>query len=282
MTALWVAGHLSGGLGNRLFQHAAAEGLAKKTGRQLVFHLPSCAPTNHGPFDNIFKLFPTIPVIQDEGNILLLKEPDGGVFTYHPFPDLSAESRNLVVDGWRQSALYFPGGIHPALQEAIPNARKSELIDRFGFSSNEMKLNTWFVHVRLGDYLILPHHQIDLGMYYSMARTYIQPGSNIFIFSDQAKEYSQLLQNLFQGYGNVTVVTDVENELETLFLMSQCWKGAIVANSTFSWWGSYLAREQCPLIHRDRYIGLFPSCWGKGLPEARDIIPSWGIRIKNS
>jgi hypothetical protein len=54
---MWVSPTLASGLGNRLFQHAAATGLAAKWKRDVVFYVPHCDPTNHGPFDTIFKLF---------------------------------------------------------------------------------------------------------------------------------------------------------------------------------------------------------------------------------
>ena len=61
---MWISAHLTGGIGNRLFEFAAALGLAEKWNRDAVFFLPRCGPTNHGPFDTIFKMFPKIPVIE--------------------------------------------------------------------------------------------------------------------------------------------------------------------------------------------------------------------------
>ena len=68
------------------------------------------------------------------------------------------------------------------------------------------------------------------------------------------------------------------DEITSLWLMSQCKGGAIVANSTFSWWGAYFAR----LTHPDplSYKAYFPAVWGHGMPPATDIIPEWGTRIE--
>lgn len=279
---MWVAGHLTGGLGNRLFQHAAAAGLAEKTGRQLVFHLPSCAPTGHGPFDTIFRLFPDVPVIQDECPTLMVSEPHGGVFTYHPFPAFEGVSQNIVIDGWRQTPLYFPThAIHAHLEAALPGNTAAYLLQKCRLDTTEAKLRTWFIHIRLGDYMILPHHQINIGAYYAEAIKYIPKDANILIFSDQARDYKDMFTAMFEKLGHkVNVVTDVTDELETLFLMSQCWGGSIVANSTFSWWGAYFAHQRC--LKPESYKAIYPTCWGQGLPEARDIIPSWGIRVKTS
>jgi hypothetical protein len=54
-----------------------------------------------------------------------------------------------------------------------------------------------------------------------------------------------------------------------LYQMSQCRGGTIAANSTFSWWASYLAHQGgCRR-------SFFPSNWGQGLPPPVDLLPSW-------
>lgn len=274
----WVAAHVAGGLGNRLFQHAAAMGLAEKWGRKVVFALPHAAPTNHGAFENLFRLFPSTPVIVEEEDCLILPEPNGHVFTYTPFqPD--PLGKHVVVDGWRQTDKYFPAmGVHADLEHCIPHERQQELFIKYGLTTSREK--TFFVHIRIGDYAILPHHQIDIGKYLKEASKHFVPGSRWLVFSDEAKKYGDVLKASVEALGFLVQVVEEEDELEALFLMSQCWGGAIVGNSTFSWWGAYFARQRCPT--KSNYKACFPTVWGAGLPPARDIIPSWGIPIANA
>lgn len=274
MKDYWVAGHLTGGLGNRLFQHAAAAGLAEKWNMSLVFYVPLSDPTNHGPFDSIFRLFPKIQVLNEKEESILIPEAPGCVFTYSPFPEEAPEQKNFCVDGWRQTELYFPkSGLFPDFQSALGQ----DLYKKHKVSNSE---STWFIHVRLGDYLILPHHQINIEDYYKKAIQYIPPESKILLFSDSFDRFEQHLQLMFKMLGRKVEIIKEENELVCLYTMSQCWGGAIVANSTFSWWGAYFARQSHP--NPEKFKAIYPRCWGKGLPPARDIVPSWGISIDNT
>ena len=273
----WVSGHLTGGVGNRLFQHAAAAGLAEKWSRQLVFYEPDCEPTNHGPFHTIYKLFPSVPVIKDSIPFQRLPEPPNGVFTYFPFPNEPVSSC-VTIDGWRQTERYFPTkGLHPSFESALHSTRREALLNEYNLQSTEERLETWFLHIRLGDYKLLPHHQIDLGSYYSQAIQYIPKGKRVFLFCDELEQYGQTLQAFFRQMGLEVLLAPIPDELETLYVMSLCWGGAVVANSTFSWWGAYFAKQTSP----NPYTAIYPGKWGNGLPEARDIVPSWGIRIQN-
>jgi hypothetical protein len=272
--SFWVAGHITGGLGNRLFQHAAAMGLAEKWTHEVVFYLPKMEPTNHGPFENLMKLFPSVRVITEETPHIVLPEPNGYVYTYLPFQSDRLGS-NVLIDGWRQSSRYFPAmGVKVALEGAIPLSRRQELLQKYNVDNQ-----TCFVHIRLGDYKILPHHQIDIGEYIKKASTHFEPGTRFLVFSDEAVAYKATLQQFVKALGFEPSVVEEEDELENLFLMSQCGGGAIVANSTFSWWGSYFARQRCP--NPETYKACFPAVWGQGLPFARDVVPPWGILVKN-
>ncbi len=271
----WVAGHLTGGLGNRLFQHAAAMGLAEKYGHEVVFSLPHMGPTNHGPFGNIFLLFPSLRILSEEEPSISLPEPQGNVFTYTPFQE-ERIAANLVVDGWRQTARYFPyRGVHAALEQAISLERQQFLLDKYKLQTTRQ--TTAFLHIRLGDYKILPHHQIDIGSYILNASKQFPLGTSFLVFSDEAKAHKEMLETFVKTVGHHPIVVEEEDELEALFLMSQCWKGAIVANSTFSWWGAYFARQRCP--RPEDFKACYPVVWGAGLPQAKDIIPPWGIRV---
>jgi hypothetical protein len=78
----WVAPHLTGGLGNRLFQYAAAAGLAEKWQREVIFFLPRCGETSHGAFNNIFELLPSVKVIESALEWEVLLEPKSSMYKF--------------------------------------------------------------------------------------------------------------------------------------------------------------------------------------------------------
>ena len=262
----WVSPTLSDGLGNRLFQIAAAAGAAAKYNRKLVFYLPRCYKASHSNPKDIFALFPSVPIL--EGGYSKWQEISEKHFaSYEPLLPFSSEQSGIVIQGFRQSQHYFnaqdlpPFNFREALGETVyKSLTRPELSDAA------------FLHVRLGDYRILPHHQVNLEAYWiqtlqEVAATNVK---DLVIFSDEPVYIKTVMLPFFEQFG-FTKVEVIEGSPTTpiadLYLMSQCLKGAICANSTFSWWGAYLAKQNgCGLV-------FMPSKWGAH--ETPDIIPPW-------
>ena len=275
---MWIAAHLTGGLGNRLFQLAATLGLSEKWNRQAVFFLPKCGPTNHGPFETIFRMFPQLPLVETAPEWDLLEEPKGELYNYVPFADTPTTKLPAIVHGFRQSPLYFPTtGVQAHLHELLDSKRWDTLVTKYSLTTQEQKESTFFLHVRLGDYLVLPHHQVNLQHYYIQCLSKVPRGSRILFFSDEPERVKEIFQHIVNALGHSFQAINESDELESLSLMSQCWGGAITANSTFSWWGAYFARSRCQ--RPDAFLAFYPDVWGAGLPVPKDIVPSWGTKI---
>jgi hypothetical protein len=99
--------------------------------------------------------------------------------------------------------------------------------------------NSVFLHVRRQDYVGLQHfHGMPTMEYYKAAVERIQdliPDARIFVFSDD-REYCRL------NFPEYTVVEGT-NKYEDLTLMKSC-RHAVLANSSFSWWGCFLGDDQ--------------------------------------
>jgi hypothetical protein len=73
-------------------------------------------------------------------------------------------------------------------------------------------------------------------------------------------------QEVFRA-SNIEIL-DEPDELSGLALMSLCHGGAILANSTYSWWGAMLGAEMAgaPIFYPSKWFSddtpqLFPSHW---------------------
>jgi Glycosyl transferase family 11 len=268
----WIAPQLTDGLGNRLFQYAAAAGLAEKWGRPLVFFLPRCGPTNHGEFDTIFKLLPTVDIVDTALEWDVTLEAVEDVYTYRELPSQPPSSKFHILQGYRQTEKYFPNkGITLDFENALGPHKAKSLRDHVS-----QPLNTWFIHVRLGDYKYLAHHQVTLDSYYRNCLVQIPTGSTLIFMCDEPELCKDVFSQAASQLGLEFVVCDSPNEIVALYLMSLCKGGAITTNSTFGWWGAYLAHQGAPPSFR----AFYPSSWGKGMPVPQDITPSWGIRME--
>jgi hypothetical protein len=274
----WVAGHLTGGIGNRLFQFSAALGVAEKYGMPCVFNDALISNNDHGPKDTIVKLYPTIPRIDSKQHTTKLIEPMSECFRYIPFPEEKPGDR-LVVEGYRQTAKYFPKNLQllrPTWEALLSPSAQAEFEKKYELSTVIDRFKTTFLHIRLGDYKILPHHQIQIVPYYETCLNQIAKGNKILLFSDEPELCEKWFAEQCEKR-NLSYKIVKETEIPSLYLMSRCWGGAIVANSTFSWWGAFFAKLSLP---EDRpYRAFYPNIWGQGLPPAFEVVPSWGTSV---
>jgi hypothetical protein len=272
----WVAPHLTGGLGNRLFEFAATLGLAEKWNTPCVFYLKSVENNDHGAKDSLLKLFPGIRQIPHSMiTPKALSEPKNACFVYCPFPSEQV-APFCIVEGWRQTDKYFPKApLQPTWSMLIAPFTQVALQQKYSLLGIEDRKRTWFIHVRLGDYKILPHHQIPIVPYYQKCLDKVPAGSKVLLFSDEPELCKEWMKTEIENRGLQFQICDEKNEVESLWLMSHCLGGAITANSTFSWWGAYFARNRNPV----NYKAFYPSVWGQGLPPATDVVPSWGITV---
>lgn len=135
--------------------------------------------------------------------------------------------------------------------------RKYSLTDLTGYG---------FIHVRRGDYLDgAPNlHWVQTSEYYKEAMK-LFGASRWFVLSDDP-EWCKA-----EAVFAICEVVNEPDELTGLALMSLCHGGAIIANSTYSWWGAMLGANSAGSTV------VYPSKW---LQDTRPILfPETWIRI---
>lgn len=229
---------LHGRLGNWLFQIFSAYGIAKRYGRILVVlgDEPEIPELFRGVLlkGDVFyvrrsDMVLTNVVTYDESNE---NDPTKNCFLYNEH--LGRDDKDLFLFGYFQNEKYFMDykkDIYQILENKDICARLLEIYP--------MLPNSYFIHVRRGDYVGNPLYKMDSDFYYWGAIFHIldkDPDAHFFILSDDI-EYCKTY-DVFSLI-KATFVEALSPEY-SLYLMSLCSKGGICANSSFSWWGSYL------------------------------------------
>jgi hypothetical protein len=291
---------LSGGLGNQMFQYAAAKRLAAMHGAilkldttRLLKTAPVDTPREYalGCF-NISAAFASVvegvlcdklgnrhssPLFQILVGFGLHRTETGlryvrqqGTAFDRSILDLPD---NVCLEGFWQSEKYFPG---------IRDILHKEFTLRNALEGEDLKLaeriqacNAVSLHVRRGDYLSNPHaarhHGTCGGDYYGRAVRYIGekvPSPHLFIFSDDpAWTRANLKYDLPTTFVSSIDQTDDGRDLT---LMSMC-RHHIIANSSFSWWGAWLGEYPGKTV-------IAPLRWfADPARDASDIIPEGWI-----
>ena len=139
------------------------------------------------------------------------------------------------------------------------------------------KCNAVCVHIRRGDYISNSKNAALVvcdEIYYKNAMKYI--GQNVespvfYVFSDNNEEIAWIKENYHLPY-DVRYVMLNNPDYEELRLMYHC-KHFIIANSTFSWWGAYLADYQDKII-------VAPNTWSKTYNNCVDTYLPEMIRLQ--
>lgn len=216
-----------GGIGNQLFQVATGIAYSKQNGFPLVISNKT-DPKRQSYNDTVFKNY--LKYSRLSPDTLLHREPR---FTFTSIPRYD---KSVLLYGYYQSANYFA-------------AYRDELVNAFTYPTRiviPLEEETVAIHVRRSDYLPLANYHAVQGIdYYTRALHYITQHINknhkLIIFSDDiawCKEQAIFKQGVF-----IEHTTD----LEDLYNMSLC-NHFITANSSFSWWGSYLSTKRNKII----------------------------------
>jgi hypothetical protein len=265
-----VIARLQGGLGNQLYQYAAGRALAARLGRPLLIDRRTIQPEAPARqydlgafnveekfikglsafctrwvgsirlghlFQNFFPTANSYRLVRDreEGY-------DASIFEPHDGP--------IILHGYWQSYKYFEDIADILRQELqfrqAPDRKNSGMIDLIESSVAVC------LHVRRGDYISNTAFSAALGAcdtgYYRRAVKKINqmiPNPAFFVFSDDP---AWAESNLELPGDPVFIRHNLgHSDVEDLRLMTHC-KHFIIANSSFSWWGAWLAPDTNKIV----------------------------------
>jgi len=202
---------------------------------------------NNTLLDTVFAKFTTINLEHINLNsIQRYKEPESDCFTYN---DKLTFDTDVYLDGYFQNEKYFKDHRESLTQSLKNNQIYKDFVKKINL--NFVK-NSYFIHVRRGDYLKTNLYTIDRDRYYKLAIDAIlnkDKNAYFFIVSDDVN-----FCHTYSVFAKINKTIVDLGPIETLYLMSLCEKGGICANSTFSWWGSYLNKNPAKMV-------IFPGKW---------------------
>lgn len=221
---------LAGGLGNQMFEVAAAASLAKDNNALLVINptehiLPNQGRNINNYVNNVFSriILDRNPPIRTDVKVESI---------YHqPIP----YQPNCRLWGHFQSYKYFDH--HREYIKGLFGATMDveEDLERRYFLEDAAKITA--IQVRRGDYVKFPqHHPLLPAEYYAKAVKEAGSG-DVWIFSDDIEWCKQNL-----NFGDETRYVKDEDFME-MYLMGLC-KNLVISNSSFGWWAAYLGNAK--------------------------------------
>lgn len=286
---------LVGGLGNQMFQYAAGISLSVKLNTNLFLDISAYSKKHsrdyrlndafnvkesladgyllkkiHSPHYRMMNwLLSSIDSNNKIGLIRRYCEPH-----FHYTEEFKYISNNTYLEGYWQSERYF-SPYADKIRESFQFS--SQLSSKAKFFLNKIQsgqATPVSLHIRRGDYVSNPSFNKTFGVcgidYYENAINKIKSKVGdifIFIFSD---DITWVKKNI--KFNTPYSIVDSEiTDYETIQLMSMC-SHHIIANSSFSWWGAWL--------NKNNKIVIAPKKWfDNSERNTKDLIPKDWIQI---
>lgn len=283
-----VSVRISGGLGNQMFQYAAARSLALKLGESLTLDLSFYDRARHRGYG--LDAFPLAPHAETgrshAGRMARVGHALGRTMTrllgqstpeyrephFHHDPGFEQLHAPIHLVGHFQSERYFRHCAPTIRDELAPPAASDALSRQIGAAM--LLGESCALHVRRGDYVSNPKNRALFAAcepaYYAAALARLPAGRTVYVFSDDMPwARAHLPQN-----GALVFVDDGQprSGLADLWLMSRA-RHHVIANSSLSWWGAWLAGP-------DKGITVAPARWFVDPAfDDRDLVPEAWLRL---
>ena len=276
--------NICGGLGNQLFKIISALGFCEKYNKKLILSKNNIWSNDHESKEqtitNIKTLFPDIDIVDylDTNHFNTYRENKPYDYTNFNID----RDRGILLDGYFINENYFSKVLPESVLHAISSIETVNTV-KYKIMTNNFD-HTYFIHIRLGDYVNNDFFAINLIEYYNYCITKIKEQDSLATFIICTNEHGHNLDKYITHFPKEIdyIIQDLNNNaLDTLYIMISC-KGGISSNSTLSWMGLYFQKEKSEKtndsISKD-YMFL-PYPWVKyieGYNEAntKDVYPKW-------
>ena len=285
-----VVTRLTGGLGNQMFQYAAARALALRNGTELKIDTHFYARQHLRRYElHVYPVSCSF-VTDDELFRFGIRNAKKRRF-YHSFvyrnwkvvkerhfhfdPTIKLLNSPVYLAGYWQSERYFHEVADILRTEFCPSNSLEPHNARI--AADIEAVNAVSVHVRRGDYVTNERNNRLFGTcsldYYRRAAEFVAERvdtPHFFVFCDEAQWARTHLG--FEFPTTHVIGNSFEFGFRDLQLMSWC-RHHIIANSSFSWWGAWLNASPDKIV-------VAPRAWFNELQHnTQDLIPEAWVRM---
>tara|TARA_Y100001958_G_C21244059_1_gene573130 strand:- start:2828 stop:4714 length:1887 start_codon:yes stop_codon:yes gene_type:complete len=253
-----MTANLQGGIGNQMFQIAAAYAMSRKLNYNLLFKLNQFSGCRQGKhpstyYSNIFQSihftdnFPAINTIITE--ISWTAYP----LLQHIKNTTAGNNKSICLNGYYQSDYNWKEYTNEIKQLFTPDGgiisylkNNTDIFEKYPELSKPHDFA--FLGVRRGDYITYADFHNPCGMtYYSKALHKMQK-DRYYIITDDTDWCKK------KFVGDKYVFMDIKEDKNMLLTMA-LFKNYIISNSTFYWWGSFLSiYENIQIIAPDKWV----------------------------
>ena len=290
---------LKGGLGNQMFQYAAARSMAIDTNEEITLDLKNLnnSKVNHEIYTlDKLNINSNIKLSNEKINFTIKQNIIYKIIILGIFFRLSYKNKQLndyfektfqkilnkngfyqvtsgyipikvyntkikYFNGYFQSDKYFKKNFNIIREELLVKEKvtKKNKVILDKIKSTESVC----VHIRRGDYTNLENYLICNISYYLKAIEIMKEkikNPKFYIFSDDI----EWVKKNINFNANVTYIDKKNTNYEELRLMYNC-KHFIISNSSFSWWAQYLSANENKIV-------ISPNIWYKDQKQPQDMI----------
>jgi len=233
-----------GRLANQMFQYASLKGIAKNRGYSFLIPPREVFGKVDVNVKNSDLILYDVFELERKNQLGVYQQPTIQERVHHFDQELFETCPdNVDLFGYFQTEKYF-------------KHIEDEIRSDFTFKEDLLKLCKSFItedtislHIRRGDYVHNPNHPVQSMSYYEQALAEL-PELPVIIFSDDSEWCKE--QELFSD--DRFIVAEGNSTDCDLCLMSLC-KYHIIANSSYSWWGAWLANSKKVIAPKNWFGG---------------------------
>ena len=245
-----------GGLGNQLFQTAAFLQYRRQNEKVVVSFLGDIhIPIRENCLDSIFDIpywlnFDNSKKISIFTKLLARSSAGLRFGSYLPLIGINDRNFNYSKSHFPNQKLYFLDGYFNQnwTYNKINSLFRILKLKAIKLSDKNQKLcnQNVVIHIRGGDFLSIKHLNICKFNYYKNSIEYaLSKGLKKFLIITEDQKYgNQMMRELKNSFSNLQISMLKSDSIKNDFNLIRSSKLAILSNSTFSWWASFLSNKK--------------------------------------